>query len=217
LAERTPSGAYYYLFDGQGSVLGITDSSGGVVARYGDDPFGRLTSMMSVGSVGIDNPWRYVGAYQDGTGLYKMGERFYDPTTGRFTQQDPLVNPLDPSSCNRYAYVGDDPVNFSDPSGHHKCDWLHPWDCAGAVASAVGDAVSCIVGAITPGSFSTGSALIEGGGILTGLGAAAIDYATNEAIAAGVDMIGVALSVTIGSAGLVVVAVGAYLVYEACS
>jgi uncharacterized protein RhaS with RHS repeats len=38
-----------------------------------------------------------------------MGERYYDPTLGRFTQLDPLGN--------GYVYSQDDPVNFSDPSG----------------------------------------------------------------------------------------------------
>ncbi|MFG2322322.1 RHS repeat-associated core domain-containing protein [Streptomyces sp. NPDC048568] len=37
----------------------------------------------------VPQPYRYVGAYADPTGLYKMGHRYYDPTLGRFTQPDP--------------------------------------------------------------------------------------------------------------------------------
>jgi hypothetical protein len=38
-----------------------------------------------------------------------MGARYYDPARGRFTQLDPLGN--------GYGYTGDNPVNFTDPSG----------------------------------------------------------------------------------------------------
>ena len=44
--------------------------------------------------------------------------RYYDAAIGRWSQQDPLRGSLaDPTSLNRYLYAGDDPVNFTDPSG----------------------------------------------------------------------------------------------------
>jgi YD repeat-containing protein len=70
--ERTPTGAYYYLFDGLGSIVGLTDSNGTLVSTYQYDPYGNLTS--STGSVA--NPWRFAGGYLDSsTGLYKFGTR----------------------------------------------------------------------------------------------------------------------------------------------
>ena len=121
LAQRTPTaGTFYYLLDGLGSITGLTDSNGARVASYSYDAYGQTTSM-STSTVGVNNPWRYVGAYQDGTGLYKMGARYYDPTLGRFTQQDPIFNPLDPKSWNRYTYAGNDPINFSDLTGLEAC------------------------------------------------------------------------------------------------
>ena len=42
--ERTPSGAYYYLFDGLGSIVGLTDSNGTLVSTYQYDPYGNLTA-----------------------------------------------------------------------------------------------------------------------------------------------------------------------------
>jgi RHS repeat-associated protein len=50
-------------------------------------------------------------------GLVHFGARWYDPTTGTWTQQDTLDSPLDPANANRYAYAGDDPINASDPTG----------------------------------------------------------------------------------------------------
>jgi RHS repeat-associated protein len=37
----------------------------------------------------VPQPYRFQGAYLDPTGLYKMGARYYDPVTTRFTQTDP--------------------------------------------------------------------------------------------------------------------------------
>ncbi len=115
--ERTPSGAYYYLFDGLGSIVGLTDSNGTLVSTYQYDPYGNLTS--STGSVA--NPWRFAGGYFDSnTGLYKFGTRYYDSAIGRWSQQDPLRGQLkDPTSLNRYVYASDDPVNVTDPSGRN--------------------------------------------------------------------------------------------------
>ncbi len=83
------------------------DGSGNLVARYGCDPYGQ--TVVKEGVAADANPWRYVGAYLDSTGLYKMGARYYDPARGRFTQLDPLGN--------GYGYASDNPVNLTDPSG----------------------------------------------------------------------------------------------------
>ncbi len=96
-------------------MVGLTDSNGTLVSTYQYDPYGNLTS--SSGTVA--NPWRFAGGYYDsGTGLYKFGTCYYDPTLGRWSQQDPLSGKLtDPNSLNRYLYVGDNPVNLTDLSG----------------------------------------------------------------------------------------------------
>ena len=55
------------------------------------------------------------------TGLDYAVNRHYDPQQGRFTQVDPIgmksVDLTDPQTLNLYAYVKNDPVNFTDPSG----------------------------------------------------------------------------------------------------
>jgi RHS repeat-associated protein len=53
-----------------------------------------------------------------GTDLF--GARYYDPSLGRWTQQDPTGQ-----DANPYAYVDGDPVNVVDPSGLHGnvCSW----------------------------------------------------------------------------------------------
>jgi len=50
----------------------------------------------------------------DGSGLLYMRNRYYDPQTGQFTQQDPIGIA---GGLNLYGFAGGDPVNFSDPFG----------------------------------------------------------------------------------------------------
>ena len=94
--------------------------NGTLLTTYAYDSYGNLLS--STGSV--TNPWRFAGGYFDSsTGLYKYGTRYYNPGFGRWSQQDPVRGHLDdPTSLNQYVYAGDDPVNFTDPSGR-DC-WL---------------------------------------------------------------------------------------------
>jgi RHS repeat-associated protein len=65
----------------------------------------------------VVQPYRFQGAYQDSTGLYEMGDRYYDPTTGRWTQPDPDLDVTNPGQSNAYVFAGDDPVNETDPTG----------------------------------------------------------------------------------------------------
>ncbi len=83
VSQRTPNGTHYYLFDVLGSVVALTDSSGGVVASYSYEPYGRTTA-----SGTVSNAWRFAAGYFDAsTGLYKFGTRYYDPGLARWTQR----------------------------------------------------------------------------------------------------------------------------------
>jgi RHS repeat-associated protein len=130
--ERDPSGAlvsevvggaeYYYFTDNIGSVLALVDTTGTQVAAYSYDPYGGHATVGAASSPNTNianaNSYRYAGTYYDSaTGLYKMGVRYYDPNLGRFTQLDPVGHLLDLKQGNRYGYVGDDPINGTDPSG----------------------------------------------------------------------------------------------------
>ena len=61
----------------------------------------------------MHNPFTYFGqTYDEATGLYYLRARYYDPTTGRFTQQDPAED-----GYNWYVYGNSNPVMYVDPSG----------------------------------------------------------------------------------------------------
>jgi RHS repeat-associated protein len=55
-----------------------------------------------------------------GLGVYHYGSRFY-LKLGRFLSADTVIsNFADPQSLNRYSYVGNSPLNYTDPSGHMR-------------------------------------------------------------------------------------------------
>jgi RHS repeat-associated protein len=60
---------------------------------------------------------QYAAGQLDTTGLYHFGERYYDPNTMRWTQQDPINQGASLTQANRYAYAGGDPINNVDPIG----------------------------------------------------------------------------------------------------
>jgi len=116
LSQRSSRGREYYLTDSLGSVVGLTDQNGSVLNRYRYDPFGNR---MDEGTTeAVSNPFRFGGEYYDSQiQLYKQGLRYYDPELGQWTQRDPLDQLTSPTQANRYAFVGQDPVNRVDPSG----------------------------------------------------------------------------------------------------
>ncbi|MFI0940473.1 RHS repeat-associated core domain-containing protein [Streptomyces sp. NPDC021020] len=60
----------------------------------------------------------FLGAPADpGSGLTQVGDRQYDPLTGRFLSTDPKLETDKPQTLNGYAYGADNPVTFADPTG----------------------------------------------------------------------------------------------------
>jgi RHS repeat-associated protein len=108
--------ASYPLPDGQGSVRALANSAGTITDTYRYDAYGNQTSSSGT----TPNPYRYAGQrLDDGTGLYQLRARSYDPGSGRFLSRDTAAVGLsDPAQLDRYVYVRDDPVDAFDPSGH---------------------------------------------------------------------------------------------------
>lgn len=112
-------GVYYLHQDHLGSTLVVTDDTGSEVSRVQYEPYGEI---YQAGSSGTDHfrP-KFTGKELDeGIGLYYFGARYYDPSTGRFISADRSVGADVPSGLafNRYAYAKNNPITYTDPSGH---------------------------------------------------------------------------------------------------
>jgi RHS repeat-associated protein len=111
------AGAYFVHGDHLGSLNVLTNSQGAEVQRLTYRPWGETQS--NTGTVDFDQR-RFTGQEQDPeTGLYFYQARYYHPELGRFLSPDPLVPGAgDPQNLNRYSYANNNPVNFTDPTGH---------------------------------------------------------------------------------------------------
>ncbi|MCC6506337.1 MAG: RHS repeat-associated core domain-containing protein [Aquimonas sp.] len=70
------------------------------------------------GSLGLSFPGQYLDAE---SGMADNWHRVYDPSSGRYTQSDPIGLA---GGVNTFAYVGGNPVNRADPSG---LETVGPW------------------------------------------------------------------------------------------
>jgi RHS repeat-associated protein len=114
LSEEKPSGTFYILADHVGSPNYVLDSTGKMVGRSKNLPFGER-----FGSIGEKSIRRFTNHEdQDGSAIY-MQARMYLPAYGKFAQPDPAYDQVkeDPESYNLYNYVTNNPVTHTDPDG----------------------------------------------------------------------------------------------------
>lgn len=101
---------YYYHYDEGGSVVALSNGTGGIAEVYTYSPFGQSSSTTVVG-----NPIRFSGRELDPeTGFYYFRKRYYDPGLGRFLEPDPIGYE---DSANLYGYVRNNPLNWRDQFG----------------------------------------------------------------------------------------------------
>jgi len=112
----------YFHRDNQGSLVAVTDDGAMVKAQLDYDAFGqrRIVSGRSEISDIINSvPRGYTGhEHLDKLGLIHMNGRVYDPKLGRFLSADPIIQfSKNMQSYNRYSYVLNNPMSYTDPSG----------------------------------------------------------------------------------------------------
>ena len=111
------SAVYYYHYNALGSVVALSDSYGDSCQSYEYSAFGEVWAS---DPNFIANPYMFTGRRFDyETGLYYYRARYYNPYIGRFLQTDPVGYG---DGINWYAYCGNNPLNFVDPSGLYSVE-----------------------------------------------------------------------------------------------
>jgi len=143
----------------------VTDKTGGAIGEYVYRPFGETYF-----EAGTHFRYLYTGQEHDfETGLYFYNARYYDARLARFISADTIVpGAFDPQALNRYTYVRNNPIIYTDPSGH----------CPLCIAILIGAAVGTVSAGIQ--SDWDGDAMLQGA--LTGAVSGAVFYGAGSLI-----------------------------------
>ncbi len=118
IGEEQSGGWQYHLVDALRSVRQLTDAAAAVTATSAYEPFGSTLAYSGTAS----SSHTFTGERLDGTGLLHLRARYYNPYLNQWIQPDPIVpDPHIPADWNRYAYVRNNPINYTDPSGMVPC------------------------------------------------------------------------------------------------
>ena len=134
IQETTSSNNYsertvYLHQDHIGSVVAKTDEAGAIIESLANEPWGKQLNDSFNGAEKTQdyNPEStdrgFTGhEHLAGVGLIHMNGRVYDPEIGRFVSPDLLIqDPENSQSFNRYTYVWNNPLRYTDPTGLFAC------------------------------------------------------------------------------------------------
>jgi RHS repeat-associated protein len=240
-ALPTGTAAYtssYLHHDQLGSVVAITSTAGVVVERLAYDPWGKRRFASGATTGNPDTLDAITGQYIDRgftmhehideMGIINMNGRIYDPLIGRFMSADPYIQaPDDLQSHNRYAYVMNNPLNLTDPSGFSWLSkaWQKAWKnpifkailgiAVGIIAPTFlvqfgGALFGATVGGVTTLSFA-GTVVVGGlsGFAATGTLKGALTGAFTAGLMHGVGLLGDTLKLQSGEIGKIALHAGA--------
>jgi RHS repeat-associated protein len=150
----------YHTFDPSGNLASLnSDPWGGDTEGF--DAFGNPSNPNTGTPFQYQGQW---GGYTDSeTGLVLQGHRYYDPATGTWLTRDPIGYS---GGVNLYAYCGNNPVNYADPSGTF---WGLGSAGMGAVVGGVGALVVSVADGLYNGNLNARSVIADtAGGIAAG-------------------------------------------------
>ena len=195
-ANTPPVATRYNHFDHLGSVTAISDETGQVIgsSRGGVDAtmssydaWGARRSFdgsaASPASFNLQVGHREFTGHEaiPNVGLVNMNGRVYDPELGRFLSPDPNVQFIaDLQSYNRYSYVLNNPLRYTDPTGYawysfltHASFWVGVAELGLGALACAGGPQACLAAGMTLAMVNSSAALVQGapfGQVALGLG-----------------------------------------------
>jgi RHS repeat-associated protein len=209
IAREIDRVVYYYILNEHGDVTQLWSQSGTCKASYEYDAFGIERNLDKED----ENPFRYCGEYLDlETNAYYLRARYYRAATGRFLTEDSVEKTIrkmpngqkitDTLSLNKYTYCHNNPIFYSDPSGHFVIPFLVVVGLAGLAAGALaGGITSSLNGKFSMKAVLQGAAI---GGTIGLTGGAALAYAATGSALASTGAVATGLgfgAATVGPAG----------------
>jgi RHS repeat-associated protein len=184
-ARRDPGGSIFYYFSNHlGSASVITNSAGAIVEESDYYPFGGERIVVNTDP----NPYKFTGKERDPeSGLDFFIARYYSSAQGRFLSPDeftggpvdafssgdplppgplPYADITNPQSLNKYTYTFNNPLRYTDPTGH-GIETL--WDVASLVQG-----VTSFVSNVSSGNY--GAAALDAVGIVADAAAVATPF-----------------------------------------
>ncbi len=172
-ASGNASHNYYPSYDGNGNITALIDHQGNLAATWRYDAYGN--TLATTGDPSLENYRFSTKPYDELTGFYYYGYRYYDPQTGRWPSRDPIKDLghwalKSPEAkyfsaigilisgkvdVNSYQLVGNSPLIYLDVNG----EW-------GFIGAAIGFAIGGAVGLATSGGdWKAGLAGAAGGAV----------------------------------------------------
>lgn len=144
LAAELPDETRHFHLDHLGTPRLITGNGGMELSRHTYYAFGAETGIQTSGEK------QFTGHERDSATLDYMHARYYSPQMGRFLSVDPELNIAtairEPQQWNRYSYVVNNPLKYTDPDGKDK---FMAWLLGGAFRDV--NTWDALKGALSPG------------------------------------------------------------------
>ncbi|MFF4119191.1 RHS repeat-associated core domain-containing protein [Streptomyces sp. NPDC001714] len=150
------------LADLHGDIAVTLATATTTATAYSYDEYGNTTNTSRYGWLGTAQR-----ASDTPTGITLMGQRLYNPMTGRFLQTDPVQN----GSATAYDYCNGDPVNCTDINGLCPSGWISGTACeiaVQAVTYGVGVAGDAVCAAVSGPGYLICAAAMGGVGEVAG-------------------------------------------------
>jgi RHS repeat-associated protein len=142
IAMKAGTDLQYFLTDHLGSVVASLDNNGTLISKQRYLPFGAPRTDI-YGPKASPTDFGYTGQRLLDSGMggimdYKA--RFYSPCIMRWLQPDTVIpEPYNPQSWNRYSYTLNNPIRYTDPSGHASVGDTNETGCSGKGPACIMD------------------------------------------------------------------------------